>query len=127
MTCDHNCVIMTGLTFDITSSVCRDVINEIRTRGDGWEESWKREERGADCPRARDKVCLSDDNPFDADEGTVAWLFEGEIGKCGVDGEDVLLRLPGEECPPFRFPEKGRRNDHSDSNWMVSDSEPKGA
>ena len=45
-----------------------------------------------------------------------------------MEGEDgVLLRLPGEDWPPFRFPEKGRKNDHSDSNWIVSDSEPNGA
>ena len=70
MTCDHNWVIMTGLTFDITSSVCRDFMNETRSRGDGRGESWKREERWGD-PRARDRVCLSDENPLDVDEGTV--------------------------------------------------------
>ena len=95
-------------------------MNEIRSRGDGRGESWKREDRGADGPRARDRVCLSDENPFDVDEDTVAWLLDGEIGECGLGGED------GEGCAPLRFPEKGRRNDHSDSNWMVSDSEPKG-
>ena len=68
MTCDHNWVIMTGLIFDITISVCKDVINEIRSEGGG-RGSWKRE---AGCPRARDKVCFSDDNPLDVDEGTVA-------------------------------------------------------
>lgn len=95
MTCDHNWVIMAGLIFDITSNVCRDVMNEIRSRGDG--ESWKREDKGTDCPRARDRVCLSDDNPFDVEEGTVVWPFDGEIGKCGLGGEDgTLFRLFGE-------------------------------
>jgi len=105
--------------FDITSSVCRDVMNEMRLRGDGKGESWKKEDRweADDCPRARDRVCLSDDNPLDVDEGTETWLFDGEIERCGLGGDDgTLFRLPGEGCAPFRFPEKGRRNDHSDSN-----------
>ena len=48
---------------------------------------------------------------------------------CGLGGSEdgTLFRLPGEGCAPFHFAEKGRRNDHSDSNWMVSGSEPKGA
>ena len=61
-----------GLIFDITSSVCKDVMNEIRSKGDGTGDSWKREERGTDCPRARDRVCRSDDNPLDVDEGNGA-------------------------------------------------------
>lgn len=78
--------------------------------------------------RAREKVCLSDENPFDAAMET-GW-GAGEDGReVGGGDEGIPLLRKGVEpadadilLAPF-FLLKGRRNDHSDSNWTDSNSE----
>lgn len=133
MTCDHNCVIITGLISDNSKSVCKDVRNEVRSSGDGGGGdvgSWNRDDKGvvADWPLARLTVCRKDENPREVEEEIVNWLTAGDNGRCGlglVGVAGVRLRVGGVKgC--FFLAEKGRRKDHSDSNCTASNSEGMG-
>lgn len=80
-----------------------------------------------DEARARDNVCLRDDDKplgdsvacrMDGDGGRACWVGDGGLPlRKGVELADAELLLP------FFLLLNGRRNDQSDSNWTDSNSE----
>ena len=64
MTCDHNCVISTGLMSARVKRVCKAVMNDVISRGEGaGGVSENTDCRGGldEEVRAREKVCLKDE------------------------------------------------------------------
>lgn len=125
-------MINTGLTSDNVKSVCSAVRNEISSRKpfDG-EVSAKTILAGV---RARDRVCLRDDKAFGVTGALLFNWIDGDGGRVGRNGgEDGVLFRKGvlevgvTAVLVFFFALKGRKNDHSDSNWTPSSSEESGA
>lgn len=79
---------------------------------------------------ARVTVCRSELKLFDVGVGpTDVALAGGELGRygLGLGGLDgAMVRALWEIDAVFFFPENGRRNDHSDSNWTESVCDPIG-
>jgi hypothetical protein len=121
MTCDHNCVIITGLISARVRSVCNAVTNDVTSRGEGvGGESENIECKGVvdGEVRAR-KVCLRDEKAFgeavagwmDGDGGRICWLGDdGAPLRKGVELANTVLLLF------FFLLPNGRRKDQSDSN-----------
>ena len=128
MTCDHNCVINTGLMSARVKRVCNAVMKDRISSGEvGGGESENIACKGAPEGRARVNVCLRDDEmPFGGDI---------DIAACWKDGDGDLVCCVGDDGIPLRkgvefanvvvffFLLNGRRNDQSDSNWTDSNSE----
>jgi hypothetical protein len=99
MTCDHNCVMMTGLMSDKIKSVWRDVRKEVRSSDDGSGcdvESWKIADMEVPdaWPLARLTVCRKEEKPREVEDEIVAWLPVGEIGRCGAGLGGVAKKGP---------------------------------
>jgi hypothetical protein len=125
-------VINTGFISARVKRVCKAVINDVTSRGEGGGGgSEKIACKGVEdeAVRAREKVCLRDDEkPFEVDVEDMACWIGGDGGRVCVGGDVVPLRngVDGTDAglpPPFFLLLNGRRNDQSDSNWTESNSE----
>jgi hypothetical protein len=132
MTCDHNCVINTGLMSERLKRACNAVRNDVISCGEGGGgELGKIDCKGMadEGARARLKVCLRDENPFAVGVDTEGCWIDGDGDRVGRGGDVVPLRSgvePADEgvLLTFFFLLNGRRNDdQSDSNWIDSTSD----
>lgn len=131
---DHNCVISAGLMSERLKRVCSAVRNDVMSRGEGGGgESANIDCKGmTEAGRAREKVCLRDEKPFEvAADGGGCWMH-GDGGRFCRGGDVVPLRRGvelGEAVLLLMifFLLNGRRKDgQSDSNWMDSNSAASG-
>jgi hypothetical protein len=119
-----------GFTSDRVSRVCRAVRKDVTSAGDGGGgASEKRDWIGvaADEARALEKLCFKDEKPLEVEADMLPEGEEGRLGLGGVGG--IVARIVPEDTAvggAFFFPVKGRRNDHSDSNWTESNSDASG-
>lgn len=116
MTCDHSCAMKAGLISESVRSVWRAVKNDSKSEGDvAVDASGKSDCKGlvVEEALALAELCLRDEKP---------------PLKAGGDNEPPNLGLGGEaggtrvvlEGTIFFLLEKGRKKDHSDSNWTGS-------
>lgn len=133
-------MMIAGLTPERDRSVCSAVMNDMIFLGEvggGCETSENKVCRGVaeDVPRARENVCLIDANPpraFAGDTGGAVLGGEGGRLECvgDIGGGGMPRGVPAFEPDPFAaaffLPPNDRRNDHSPSNWMASNSLERG-
>jgi hypothetical protein len=105
MTCDHIWVINAGLIPDSTMRVCRAVMKDMMSEGDGGDgPSGKSELKGVVLVGGRPRVRLFR-MVWPSDVFGVTGARGGDTGGLGDEGAVI-----------FFFEPKDRRNDHSDSN-----------
>lgn len=111
--------------------VCKAVRNEVISRGEGGGgASAKTDRKGVvGGARAREKVCRSEENPFAEEIDTTGGCREGDGGRGSFEGDMGVPLRDGVEFAdgaleiPFFFLLNGRKNDQSDSNCTLSNSD----
>jgi hypothetical protein len=130
MTCDHNCVVITGFISDIVRREWKDVRNDVTSTGVdelavSANREWRVEIEGE--LRLRENVCrMDEERPREWDmgegDGGRAWKF-GDPGTGVFRGLEGAVE--GEVEGAFIFV-NGLKNDHSDSNCTNSKSRSAG-
>lgn len=114
--------------------VCKAVRNEVISRGEGrGGTSAKTDRKGVvdEGARAREKVCRSEENPFVEEIDTKGEYREGEGGRGSFEGDAGVPLRDGVEFADgalealFFFLLNDRKNDQSDSNCTLSNSDEK--
>ena len=123
-------MVSAGLISERVKRVCKAVRNEVISRGEGGGgASAKTDRKGVVAgARAREKVCRREENPFE-EEGDTGKCREGDGGRGSLEGDAGVPLRDGVEFADgaletmFFFLLNGRRNDQSDSNCTLSNSD----
>lgn len=126
-------MVSAGLISERVKRVCNAVRNEVISRGEGGGgASAKIDCRGVvdEGARAREKVCRREENPFAEEADTIGGCMEGDGGRISFVGDTGVPFRAGVEVADgaletlvFFFLLNGRKNDQSDSNCTLSNSD----
>ena len=127
-------MVSAGLISDSVKRVCKAVRNEVISRGEGGGGTSAKTDRIGvvdEGARAREKVCRSEENPFAEEIDTKGGYKEGEGGRGSFEGDAGVRLRDGVEFADgtlealFFFLLNDRKNDQSDSNCTLSNSDEK--